>query len=192
MEPLRERPDKNFLNLESNRPEEWTLYGVVVRTMSREQCFAVDLPISATQKNRRLWGEYVRREYPDDYKGKGPNVAAFTPDVLTPGTLNKLLRIRWSESWQILNGIYHWIRDGVGESQRGAGAAASAAGASAGTPAPAGRGGHRTRSAWTEGTSRLQRPDPSLLLKLPGEPLTSERLVELVAEREPDIRCTEF
>ena len=74
MEPVRERPDKKVQNLEPNRPEEWTLDGVVVGTMNREQCRVAELPVSATQKNRRVWGEYLRRMYPEDYTRRSKSI----------------------------------------------------------------------------------------------------------------------
>ena len=44
MEPVRERPDKKEQSPEPNRPEEWSLDGVVVGTMTREQCRVAELP----------------------------------------------------------------------------------------------------------------------------------------------------
>ena len=190
MPPLRQRPDKKDQNLESNRPEEWTINGVVVGSMTREQCRDVNLPFSATLKIHRLWGEYLRRKYPDDYKSEEPKLPEPKDSVMVPETMVRMLRRRWSAPWQLLVGIYHWVRDGFGQ---GARSAALAAGARAGPTArgkgpPGGRGAHRAQPAWTH----LVRPEHCLPTIKEGEPLRPERLTELVAAREPDVNYPDF
>ena len=101
-----------------------------------------------------------------------------------------MLRRRWSAAWQIMVGIYHWVRDGIGQ---GAGSAAPAAGARAGPTVrgkgpPGGRGAHRAQPAWTH----LVRPEQCLPTIQEGEPLRPERLTELVAAREPDVNYPDF
>ena len=73
--------------------------------MNQEQCRSAQLPNSANGKSTRLWAEYLRRVYPEDYVADDPMVAA--PD--TPGeeaprkVLDSMLWKQASASWLVLH-----------------------------------------------------------------------------------------